>query len=288
MIDIKTAYNKYGTLKKAARELGITYKVARYQAKKQKVVINPAGRFVAKYSFNQNIFNEDTEESAYVAGFIWGDGCVYCHEAQEPNKLKITLSVKDKEHLIKIKEALKFSGPISHVMSKKTKSSGYKNNHEKVGLTIVSKQFVKTLERWNVFPKKSNNFIMPDWITTYSNRKHALRGFSDADGCFYIKTGFNRGRPRKPRFTHEIVGTKEALEVYYQIIKKDLNITKGKISHGHSQSDVNHFCLRYHLTEDAIKIHDYLYNNANIFLKRKFDKKEEFFKSLATYNLQVK
>jgi hypothetical protein len=59
------------------------------------------------YNLNTAYFSEPTIRNSYWAGFIAADGCL-----TRKGALRIALSIKDREHLEKLKSELNFSGPI--------------------------------------------------------------------------------------------------------------------------------------------------------------------------------
>ena len=61
-----------------------------------------------KYAVNDNIFENESEISFYLAGFLAADGCIH-----SDNDLSIRLSSNDRQHLIKLNDAFESTCPVS-------------------------------------------------------------------------------------------------------------------------------------------------------------------------------
>jgi hypothetical protein len=63
--------------------------------------------------FNQNVFDcIDTEEKAYWLGFIFADGYISSHipDKKKTYKFELSLSLKDKSHLEKFNQFMRYNG----------------------------------------------------------------------------------------------------------------------------------------------------------------------------------
>ena len=97
---------------------------------------NCVGGRKRKYNVNDNFFdNIDTEEKAYVLGFLFADGCIYKKRSQ----VYIKLNRKDKCILEKINTALCSNFPIFDTVGRFSKNYKYT---KKCGLNITSKRLV--------------------------------------------------------------------------------------------------------------------------------------------------
>ena len=73
-----------------------------------------------KHDFNQEFFDIiDTEEKAYILGFIYADGCNNRHPST--GELSIAQMERDIDILLKIKKAMDSTYPISEEKIKSSK-----------------------------------------------------------------------------------------------------------------------------------------------------------------------
>jgi hypothetical protein len=125
--------------------------------------------FTKLYFYKNNYFYNLTLESCYWAGFIAADG----YMRKNKKTICITLSLKDKNHLIK------FSKAVSGRNLVKT----YDNY---CSLEITSKGLYNSLNNiYNIYSKKSFSYSPP---TNLSAKKTLafLKGYLDGDGCFHL------------------------------------------------------------------------------------------------------
>ena len=196
-----------------------------------------------KCSINSNIFNIiDTEEKAYWLGFLYADGNISIKE----NRIELSLSEKDKEHLEKFKTFLSYKGNI--YFKQKTKS--YR-------ILFRDSQIHKDLIKLGCIPRKSLILKFP--IKKQVPKKlifHFIRGYFDGDG--YI-------RDSKSAIEITLLGTKEFLRSILDILKININLKKDK----------RHLENTYYISlcgDNARNFGIFLYKNSTIFLERKKDR----------------
>lgn len=131
-----------------------------------------------KYTLNDSFFKTiDTQEKAYVLGFLAADGNV------NPDKygceIRICLHQRDKDVLEKINNVWDSTYPVR--IHRSTELSGFPGtNREQVKLSIRSSQFQIDLAKYGIIPNKTAVLrypIIPDGMD-----RHFLRGFLDGDG----------------------------------------------------------------------------------------------------------
>ena len=122
-----------------------------------------------KYTIDENIFNELTEQSVYWIGFIMGDGCI-TKTGKEFAVLNVALNEKDLRHVEKFKEFMNTNKPI-----------GYIEKYNTYSLTINSKQICDILSNFDAINRKSYNATEKKNIPNELER-HYWRGLIDADG----------------------------------------------------------------------------------------------------------
>ena len=197
------------------------------------------------YKLDEKYFeNIDTEEKAYWLGFIAADGCV--QNGCGRKKLSIELSRKDESHLYKLKNALKYEGPIykkSRIQFNKMMFSSH--------LAIASMELVRHLISHGITERKSNILKAPN-----IDRKlirHWIRGLFDGDGSVSLcKDGNIRG---------QFFGTKDVIQFVGKNIPGTDTVTKKSDSEGYYHS--------FGGNKLSKRIYNYLYKNATIFLDRK-------------------
>lgn len=135
-----------------------------------------------RYVVDDNFFEViDTEEKAYLLGFILTDGGITNGNCKDYNTVEIHLAKEDEEHLEKIKNILKTDYKI-HI----------NKSNDSRALRIVSPKMVKDLAKYGVVPKKTGSCKKPEGIPDHLER-HFWRGCIDGDGYIasdYVTFGF--------------------------------------------------------------------------------------------------
>jgi hypothetical protein len=238
--DIRTLFNlSKRTLPKILKEANINTKLK--------------NRYVIK---NENYFhNIDIEFKAYILGFIYADGFVGVN-----NDFCIGLSDKYDDNLKilkRLKNELQTDLKIKHSISK----DGYGSYIFK----FSNKKIVSDLKLHGVFTCKS--LTMEDLPILEQNlMHHFIRGYFDGDGtiCTYYDNYDNR-----QRYVMEILGTPIFLNKMHSHICNSCNIYKTKLKNNR----VNNLASICHKgIKQLIKIREYLYNDATIFITYKHDK----------------
>lgn len=207
-----------------------------------------------KNFFNIKFFNEYNEYSCYWAGFIMADGNIHTKR----KNLSIALSSVDKEHLLKFKNNIDFTGPISDYISKDIRT-GKSHNYSKI--TIGGKWFALDLEsNFNVVPSKTliTKFpIIPEELISYF-----IRGYFDGDGSIVNRNGL---------IIVSMLGTFDFLKGIQDFFYKNGIRVKGNSGYGKITDCGNIYSITYS-GSNASKFLDIIYKNSNIHLDRKYDK----------------
>lgn len=203
------------------------------------------------YNINQDFFSViDNEDKAYVLGFLYADG--YVVNTKRKHEIKLFLTEKDKEILERIKQVLCFDKPIYY---KPPSKSSYSTKGQ-YGLHIVNKKMVHDLlsvgwENRDSFPNIPQDL-----------QHHFIRGLFDGDGCISFSNKNNR-------FDCEfyIMGTPQILEDIKEILEKeDIVMSDAK----HVKGGI--YKIRISGRNNIKKVYSYLYRDATIYLKRKYNK----------------
>lgn len=197
----------------------------------------------------------DTQEKAYILGFIYADGCITNHA------LQIKISKKDIELLEKIKSVLH----SDHKIGVYTNNNGYGIGNEYCAIRIQSHKIENDLKLLGIIPRKTKTISFPTNAQVPENLlRHFIRGFFDGDGSVY--------KHDYPAIS--FTGTYAMLCGIKQEMQKITN-TQANI-YPYKNKDV--FDYKVGGTNQMKKIYDYLYKDATIFLGRKKNKFEEILK----------
>lgn len=197
-----------------------------------------------KLPIDSNFFSViDTESKAYWLGYVLADGCI--------SGTSFELTSKDKDILLKFRQDLKSKHKIQEKIINGT--SYYR-------ISIRDKFIICDLKSYGICERKS--FIevgLPNVDKALYN--HMLRGFFDGDGCVFrykntnkIFVTFTVGKANMKMAT-EIVDFFKSINIIFKIYngRTCLTVTTSK-------------------KEEAIKALSYLYDNATLYMDRKYEK----------------
>lgn len=208
-----------------------------------------------KYSCNEKYFEKiDTEDKAYWLGFIYADGCV----RNDKSVLAIVLSKKDNELLETFNKCIDSNYQIKNIN---------RGNFDYIDLRINSRKLCKDLIDKGCYPQKTFILKFPTQEQVPSHLiNHFIRGYFDGDGCIYANLCKVNNRPSLFMRTEiNFLGTKELLEgILHYIPSSNAKISKKKTD--------NIYALRIYNKKEIILVMDYIYENATIFLHRKYEK----------------
>jgi intein/homing endonuclease len=212
---------------------------------------------------NHNIFSEESERAFYLAGFLAADGCIRISKTNKNSnyinhRIVIGLSIKDEIFLKSIQKILDSDHKLNYYIHKLSKYSDKWNNSESVKLSITSEQMVKDLKKFNIVPNKSLIYTFPDWLIDHPLKHHFIRGYVDGDGSFYFDSA-------KKSIIFSLRGTISFLENIKFIFEKDCKLitkTIPIISGGIGSFRIN--------SKQLHNIVDFLYNDATLYLPRKY------------------
>lgn len=218
-----------------------------------------------QYSLDEHVFdNIDSEEKAYWLGFLMADG--YNHESK--TAICLRLQAEDVEILKKFKAFLKSDAPI-YTFHRITRVNHLKKEYKEVQVNSV--HLSRRLASLGCVQGKSYTLKFPDYIPE-NLMNHFIRGYFDGDGCVNIGRRKDRKSSNGTTYQLTITGRKEFLLKVQEWLTKKAGVNKTKL-----EEPVNNFAkiLRYSGRLMVSKILNYLYENATIFLKRKYDKYQQ-------------
>jgi len=218
-----------------------------------------------KYRLKENFFETiNSEEKAYFLGFLFADG----HNNTQKKQISLQLACKDKEILDQFNKIIYLDEkPLYFRKGKAVLIKGKPANRtDSYCLEINSTKISDDLAHLGCVRQKTIKCFPPTLKLEFF--KHFLRGYFDGDGCLCIpKIEFNRGGA-----IQIAVNKPFGLEIIKELSKYlDINIHLYQSSHKN---------MLYYITIGGIhqikKFMDFIYQDAQFFLKRKKEKYEEF------------
>ena len=205
-------------------------------------------------TINKNFFKEiNNEESAYWLGFIYADGYIIINKENRTSELGIQLSIKDKEHLEILNNCIKANVEIKTIHKKSGFIKGIPVKERDIcSIRIYSINIVKDLIKNGVVQNKTNSIIYPiinNEILFY----HFLRGFLDGDGCIW---------KNKNRFSVKFTNSNN---IFLEYLQEKLS-TYGFLSSIYKENDKKY---NLYIRGDVVKFLNKIYDNSNLYLKRK-------------------
>ena len=204
-----------------------------------------------RYKANISLFDNWTQESAYILGVIAADGCVRI--TPKSSVLAFCIGAKDKEWLELIANILG-DYPVKNYTSYHRQ---IKKEYTTSQLRIFNKKLVQKVINLGIPEKKSLILNFPD--VSKNMLHHFVRGYFDGDGSAYLKTSRSGNKHLKISF----LGTKQFL-LRLQKIFRDVGY-----SFSYLRPENNHWVLTLSNSSEIHKIINWMYQDAKIFLKRK-------------------
>lgn len=139
---------------------------------------------------DEEFFNIPNNLNSYIVGFLAGDGWMG-YSKYGTLKMGINLSKKDRDHLVKIKNILKFDGKIHDQTKIRTITNKYKSytkeySNSRINITKAEKWQQDISRNWNLWTdlndfKKSSTLKPPNLLTLELELSY-INGLVDADG----------------------------------------------------------------------------------------------------------
>jgi hypothetical protein len=197
---------------------------------------------------NENYFkNINTEEKAYILGLLYADGYI------NNNGFGITLMEIDKELLEKISMILYGKIILGYRKSRNNTKPQYR-------FEIASKIMKNDLIKHGCIKAKTFKIRFPE-LKNKSLYQHFIRGYFDGDGCLCVPTN----KPKNITFT--ITSNVNFCDGLAEYVKNVINVNmKSCIRYG----DIGN--VRLTGNNQVRTFMNWLYNDATIYMKRKFEK----------------
>lgn len=127
-----------------------------------------------------------SEDRDYLLGVIATDGCI---DHDRP-RLRFNFQAQDRPFLERIRETLRFTGPIGARMTRGGETSGHRA-FPCVSLGIQSAKLVSDLSRFGITPRKTHSLC----VSGVEDSTHFWRGVIDGDGSIAFRQTRRDGGP---------------------------------------------------------------------------------------------
>lgn len=263
-IDIDQLLEDY-RLRKTNKEISEKYQLHRTTVqrilKKNKIDLRKTTETSKKYDINDLFFEKiNDQDKAYIFGLIYADGNLF------KNQIEISLVESDKNILEAIGKKIYID--IVPLKWRKGRTSGERINKPQWRLFIVNKKIANDLRGHGLVENKSLKIRLPELRNDLY--RHFIRGYFDGDGCLHISKYKGNNRVMivsNPMFTRDL---KRKIELEINIHCSDKKKTE----------TVN--TLNIYGNNQVKKFLDWIYNDANLKLERKY------MKYLNNYTLKMK
>lgn len=254
--EITALYEGGVSLTKIGKKLSIDRKALARLLKNNGVESRKGFSYARKYNLNEHYFDAiDTEEKAYILGFIYADG----NNLFSTNRICIHLSTTDEEILKKMSHI--FYG--EEVLKYNSRSNKEGKVFEYVALNLYSQHMSQHLATLGVVEAKSHKIVFPEWLDKNLYR-HFIRGLIDGDGWIYLP-GHNRLSP-----SVGLICTRQMNDFLQNYYEKELGLSSC-LCKAHKQ-DFDVMCeIRVKNYHQCNILLDWLYKDATIYLQRKCD-----------------
>lgn len=212
-----------------------------------------------KYTYNVDFFQEiNNKYKAYWLGFLYADGNVYLQKGKSGFKsgtVEVTLKREDEYHLYN------FNTDIGgNLLIEQRVITLNDKKYEASRLSISSKKMSMDLINHGCIPNKSLKLKFPNTVPE-NLLNHFIRGYIDGDGNIAFYT-----YEETDSFRISVLGTYEFLSSL-KIFLEGKGIKSSNVFKSNSKA----FILNFYGRDNLVKLYNYLYNDAGVFLGRKID-----------------
>ena len=215
----------------------------------------------------------DNSHKAYWLGFLWCDGYVWKRNRHNTIEygMKLDLTGSDYELLTILKNDIGIHTSI------KTYSS-YKNTNKVCRCSYYNQHLVTILmNKYGIIPHRTD---VSKLLTNIPKEfeKDFIRGCLDADGSFSLYHCIDNNYDNTLKATIDFGGTEQLLNFIWNHLSQN-NLTSSqqrpKINQRHENRDGSFRDMRLCGKQQVRKILSYLYDDADIYLSRKYNKYQQ-------------
>jgi hypothetical protein len=258
-VDIQQLINSYYTThsyKKTAKLFGITEHLSRKMLLDNGVVLNSSTHNTKHHLKDEFCLkNIDSEWKAYFLGLICADGNI------SKRKTQITLQEQDAYILHELAKLLYTDSYHFH-----TRPAKKPTHQDQISMRIENRKFTDIVKSHDIPERKSLILNFPKTIPS-EMMHHFVRGYFDGDGSI---SGSSR---RKSEYRSTIIGSVSFITTLSDILTA--NNIHNKIRFLKNKPVIILEIIRKH---DLVRFHDFIYKDANLLLKRKYEKFQNMIK----------
>ena len=211
--------------------------------------------------------NIDSEHKAYWLGFVYADGSItkkVYEKGSYTYRLRMELMFEDKYILEQMALDLESDLKPKEYYNNTSHFEGYNKPKHTAYIMFSSKKMGEDLVKLGVMPNKT--LILKSLPSIPDNlMKHFIRGYFDGDGSVYL----TKDNTIKTAF----YGTHDFINSIQDFLIKELDLTKKKIT-DQKEANVSFVGMA---KQESEKLYHYMYDEATIFLNRKYEKYNKYF-----------
>ena len=211
--------------------------------------------------------NIDSEHKAYWLGFIYADGSMTKKAYEKGSytyRLRMESMFEDKYILEQMALDLESDLKPKEYYNDASHFEGYNKPKHTAYIMFSSKKMGEDLVKLGVVPNKT--LILKSLPSIPDNlMKHFIRGYFDGDGSVYL----TKDNTIKTAF----YGTHDFINSIQDFLIKELDLTKKKIT-DQKEANVSFVGMA---KQESEKLYHYMYDEATIFLNRKYEKYNKYF-----------
>lgn len=259
--DIITSYQEDGkTMTDIAKEYSVTVNTIKKILLDNNISIR-SGNSALNPFFKEDFFETiDTEAKAYFLGLLITDGCVLEPDPSNnhPNyKICLELQEDDKYILDALKEQLGLTSATPW-KQERVRDNSISTTYS---LSWYSTKMANDLAKYGVVPRKTDITYLPQIDSNLMS--HLIRGMIDGDGSLTFT------HPKgDPRFVVYFCGSPKCVTQVRDYLVSKLGVFNISIVNRSPHLSQ----ISWAGKDDCLKICEYLYKNATLFLTRKFEK----------------
>lgn len=212
-----------------------------------------------KYHVNESYFDKiNTPNKAYILGFLFADGS----NNRDKCTISMSLEERDREILERIRIEMENEHCLEYLDYSNKHDFGY-NYKNQYRMLIFSSHMCDTLIDKGMIPNKSLKLSFPKYLDE-NLVSHFIRGYFDGDGSM----GVGDVSKLSSSLHISITSTREFCIALNHILQQ--HEIEGKVSDASCKNGVTSV-LSIHKKADIKKFLDWIYKDADLCLKRKYD-----------------
>ena len=250
-LQIVDLYNSGTSMEKIAPMFGVSTRPIKRILQEHNVKIRDCSHCNRHYELDETYFDEiDTFNKAYVLGLLYADGCNFTKQ----NKVKLSLQEQDGGILFSILEDMHSNMPLRFHQQSKVNP----NWSDLLIMTLSNKHISERLLELGMVPCKSLVLTFPTFLSD-EFMPHFIRGYVDGDG--HIDIG-------KSKYV-QIAGTSQFCKCLKDYIMEKLGIETYIYNTHNKESNIKVLVVRR--KADVLKFLDWMYNDAELYIRRKHE-----------------